>query len=166
MKRKLKTATKSKLFQTALTAFILALIVLLIKQLPAVQQAGINNLGKENRAVKEREKIEISGVKVTNFLEPIISPSNSKEGLPSFVTINQTPDHHIFYIPADELFFISITSYPFDKHLPTAEKAMLQALAITEDEACNLNVDISTPSFANPDRAGEIYDLSFCSNNN
>jgi len=108
--------------------------------------------------VKKEEKIEISGVAVNDF----ISQKNG-EGSSSYYTISQTADFHIFYIPAQELFYVSITSYPFDENRIKAEDNFLAALGIEKkEEACKLKVDITTPMYANPDKAGEVYRLSWC----
>lgn len=118
------------------------------------------NLDRQNRpsnSLLDKNKIEISGVKVTDFID-----ETNQDESPGYYTIAKTPDYHIFYLPADELFFISITSYPFDEHRAVAEQKLLEVLAISEDEACKLNVDITTPAYANPDKAGEVFKLSFC----
>ena len=60
------------------------------------------------------------------------------------------------------MFFISVVSWPFDEHRLVAEADFLDKLGITDDEACRLNVDETTPAFANPDKAGKTYALSFC----
>lgn len=162
MAKKKKPRTKQKLFQTALAVFILLLIVLLIKQLPSTQEGDSINRAIEQPINQNVERVEITGVKVANFLDKDNSLPDSAENVPVFITISQTPDYHLFYIPADELFAISITSYPFDEHLSVAEKMFLNTLAINETDACKLNVDITTPTFANPDKAGDTYPLSFC----
>lgn len=116
---------------------------------------------KSPRFSQSLNRIKISGVEVADFTKEI-----SQDESPSYYTIAKTADYHIFFMPADELFFISITSYPFDEHRGVAEQKLLEVLAISEDDACKLNVDITTPAYANPDKAGKVYDLSFCSNNN
>ena len=161
IKRK-HTRAKNKYFRVLLTVFIFVLIVLLIKQIPATKQPGTNSKNSVSNANKHVNRIEISGIMVLDFTKNTPS-SGSKLNL---TTIANTKDYHIFYLSADELFVISITSYPFDQHRPVAENVLLDVLVITREEACGLNVDITTPSFANPDKSGEIYDLSFCSNNN
>lgn len=111
----------------------------------------------QETVVGEKQRIEISGVKVADFID-----KTSQDITPSYYTIAQSSDYHIFFMPADELFFISITSYPFDEHRGIAEQKLLEVLAITEEDACKLNVDITTPAYANPDKAGEVFKLSFC----
>lgn len=121
---------------------------------------GLNSVpqpGNNAESAFSKEKIEISGVNVADF----INESGSGEQ-PSFFTIARTADYHFFYIPDQELFYISITSYPFDDFRLQAEQQLLSRLEITEEEACMLNVDIATPVSANPAQAGHIYGLSFC----
>ena len=164
MAKKKKVDAKQKLFQTALVVFILILVVLLIKQLPVSQQTTLGPSNRKSASVQEVERIEISGIEVNDFIKN--TASNINESGKSFTSVARTGDYHIFYIPPDELFVISITSYPFDEHRPLAENVLLDTLAISQEEACTLNVDVTTPMFANPDKAGEVYVLSFCSNNN
>lgn len=113
---------------------------------------------QQSQETKSEEKIEISGVKVNNF----ISQKTGGENSSGYYTIAQTADFHIFYIPTQELFYVSITSYPFDENRTKAEGGFLTALGIEKEEACKLKVDITTPAYANPDKAGEVYGLSFC----
>ena len=121
---------------------------------------GLNSVPQSDNNAESalsKEKIEISGVNVADF----INESGSGEQ-PSFFTIARTADYHFFYIPDQELFYISITSYPFDDFRTQAEQQLLHSLGITQEKACMLNVDIATPMFANPAQAGHVYGLSFC----
>lgn len=130
-------------------------VILLIVSLLTASKGGLSKI--VNLDKQSLNRIKISGVMVANF----INESSSGES-PSYYSIAKTADYHIFFMQADELFFISITSYPFDEHRGVAEQKLLEVLAISEDDACKLNVDITTPAYANPDRAGEVYNLSFC----
>jgi hypothetical protein len=112
---------------------------------------------QQAQGVRPEKKIEISGVKINDFMS-----QGGSQGTPSYYTIEKTADYHLFYIPSQELFYISITSYPFDKNRTQAEAAFLTALGIGQQEACKLKVDLTTPAYANPDQAGEIFGLSFC----
>jgi len=136
------------------------LIITLIITRKGGSISGINLISTEKKqetAVEEKKRIEISGVKVVDFIDKTNEDNSS-----SYYTIDKTPDYHIFYISTDELFFISITSYPFDEHRVVAEQKLIEALAISKDDACKLNVDITTPTYSNPDKAGEVFKLSFC----
>ncbi len=70
--------------------------------------------------------------------------------------------YHLFYFAPEELFIISIQRYPFDEIRPIAEQEFLKTLAIGEEDACKLNVELTTPGYANPGKAGKTYSLSFC----
>ena len=121
---------------------------------------GLNSVPQPHNnaeSASSEEKIEISGVEVSNFIN-----ESENEKPPSFYTIARTADYHFFYIPDQELFYISITSYPFGDFRTQAEQQLLHSLGITQEKACMLNVDIATPMFANPAQAGHIYGLSFC----
>jgi len=83
----------------------------------------------------------------------------------SYVTISRTDNFHIFYLPDQTLFYITISASPFNEQKDAAEKVFLEKLGITPEEACKLNVDVATPASANPDNAGQIYKLSFCQQN-
>jgi len=121
---------------------------------------GLSNkslLPERGKSEVSEKIIEISGVKVADFIN---KSTNGKSQ--NFYTIYQTPDYHLFYIPDQELFYVSITSYPYNEFRPLAEKQLLQSLGITREEACMLNVDLTTTTRANPDKAGEVYGSSFC----
>jgi hypothetical protein len=143
------------LFVFAVSLFILTLLLTRKEGLPGkiVPKTDV----KQEQVIDEDKRIEISGVKVADFIN-----QTDQGKSPSYYTLVQTPDYHVFYFPADELFFISITSYPFDEHRVVAEQKLIEALAISKDDACKLNVDITTPTYSNPDKAGEVFKLSFC----
>jgi len=102
-----------------------------------------------------KEKIEISGVKVNDFTQKAQSDNYS-------ITILKEKNYHIFYFKKENKFLISIVGYPFDMWREEGEKAFVDVLGISKRNACKLNVEISTPYFANPDKAGQQYPLSFC----
>lgn len=158
MSKKKKYQFKFKsiyLLVVATILFIASLIVTRSDIIPGLSNKSF--LLEKGKNVLSEKKIEISGVKVADFIN---ESANNEQ--PSFYTILRTSDFHLFYIPDQKLFYISITSYPFDEFRPLAEKQFLQSLGISQEEACKLDVDIATPMFANPDKAGEIYGLSFC----
>lgn len=57
---------------------------------------------------------------------------------------------------------ILITKAPFQKYRLEAEQKFLEQMNLTTQQACKLDVEITTPRFANPQEAGQIYKLSFC----
>lgn len=145
MKLKLKS---NKLFRIAALSVAAILLGFLLAR-------GQNKQEGKNTPQPSQEKIEVSGVKINDFLE-----KNEKDA--SFVSIEKTRHYHVFYIPDQELFYISITSYPFDEHREAAEAVFLEKLGVAKEDACKLNVDITTPSYANPQQAGKVYELSWC----
>jgi len=155
VKKKTKTAKKPKLFQTALAAFILILVVLLIKQLPSQTTNQTPTTSIETQT--KRERVEISGIKVNDFFKT--APETSSYG---YTVVSLNPKHQVLYFPDDELFLVSILGNPFDDYVKVAEQAFLEKLGIDEDQACKLNVSITTPAHLNLDKAGEAYELSFC----
>lgn len=76
--------------------------------------------------------------------------------------IVQNDSYVALYQPKFNDFLISITSTPFTQLRQLAEQDFLDKLQLTKDQACKLDVKITTPYFANPDIAGEIFPLSFC----
>ena len=114
---------------------------------------SLNNL---NSLVK-KDALVISGVRVNDFTKEIENPNEK-----SYITLSQNGDYHIFYIPSQTLFYITISSSPFDQQKDAAEKEFLEKLGITSEAACKLNVDVATPANVNPSYAGQIYHLSFC----
>ena len=155
MKKK-KRKKKIKLIRLFLPATIVFLVLLLLIQLPGQKESAVSTGRSE--VIKSDNRIEVSGIEINDF-RPNSSTELTSE---TYVTINKTKDYHVFYLPADELFYISIASYPFDEIRPIAEQELLKSLGIDQSDACKLNVDIATPAHANPTYAGEIYGLSFC----
>ncbi len=109
---------------------------------------------------KTTEKLKISGVEVDNFYK---NPETiTKDG----DTVFKTNDKYEFaYFYDVRKFTIFIYGSPFEETRKIAEEAFLRELNISPSEACQLNVDIKTAVFANPEEAGKKHGLSFCNNN-
>lgn len=160
-KKKVKSG-KNKLLTSnkwVFLVFVIALVLLLVQLFPKNSSIDnpFQNLGSETNGGEEAEKIEISGIEVNDFYKE----SESAGELGEVLFVNK-PEYNITYYPLDDAFLIIITRYPFDEIRPSAEEEFLKALGINKTDACKLSVYITTPSFANPDRAGEVYELSFC----
>lgn len=69
----------------------------------------------------------------------------------------------VYYLPDSGQYTIVILASPFDQIRPLAEQAFLTQLKLTSTQACQKKVSVSTPRYANPDLAGQIFPLSFCS---
>ncbi len=155
---KRKTNAKEKTFVTRIIVFVFVIFFLLtlFRVLGRIDNRKISI--SPTPIPKQTEKqIEISGVMVKDFTKDFQNPEDE-----IFITLSRTKDYHVFYIPKEKVFFISVVSWPFDEHRLVAEADFLDKLGITNDEACKLNVDETTPAFANPDKAGKTYALSFC----
>ena len=107
--------------------------------------------------IPESPKIKVSGVEVNNFYREAIIIGND-----GYALFEKTSKYKIAYIPVDKSFLISILDNPFEDVKKEAEKAFLQKLGITQEDACLLNVNIATNIRINPSYAGKNYKLSFC----
>jgi hypothetical protein len=109
-----------------------------------------------NVIIPTGEKITASGKIVENFFKKgSINPRGD-------VLISNTKDYQINYFSKEDQFLISIIGRPFETARKPAEREFLTALNIDEETACDMNVIITTPNFANPNEAGKSYPLSFC----
>lgn len=127
---------------------ILGIIILVVFVLGA--------MSAKNIILPGQNKVNISGVKVNDFNKMAVEKNNEGD-----VVFNQSQGFDIAHL-SNGSFIISITASPFDTNRKLAEEAFLKNLEITQDEACKLPVQITTPAFANPSQAGTIYKLSFC----
>lgn len=103
-------------------------------------------------------------IKNEKYLEgqPVGNPQIPSSQSIQFV---QTGQYIIQYSQTSDSFLISIQSAPFDSNRKKAEEAFLESLDITKEDACKLDVSITTPQSVNPKEAGTIYRLSFCTSN-
>ena len=107
--------------------------------------------------IPESPRIQVSGIEVNNFYKEAIIIGGD-----GYALFDKTDKFKIAYIPVDKSFLISILDNPFEDVKKEAEKAFLQKLGITPEEACLLNVNIATNIRINPSYAGKNYKLSFC----
>lgn len=70
--------------------------------------------------------------------------------------------YDIVYYPTKNKYHISIIGFPFSDVRLKAEQRLLEITKVGPETACQLDVLITTPYFANPNEAGKEYDLSFC----
>jgi len=71
-------------------------------------------------------------------------------------------EFQILYREETDSFLICIISSPFEEVRQQAEGEFVKTLEISQEKACQLDVSITTPHFANPEHSGEIFGLSFC----
>lgn len=107
--------------------------------------------------VPPNKKIKIGEVEVNNFyaIARFVSEDDN-------VNIVSNDRYQISYIGRGNYFQISLTGSPFDKVREEAENEFVKILGISKEEACLLPVNLTTPQYANPEYAGEIFPLSFC----
>ena len=107
----------------------------------------------------ENSKIIISSVEMNNFIKT--ARVINKEG-DMQVSSTIASGYSIIYLSQFSEFLISINKSPFDQYRLQAENKFLVSLGINQQQACKLNVIITTPRFVNPGQAGQNYSLSFC----
>lgn len=103
------------------------------------------------------EKIEISGVKINDIYSKPISINSSKD-----VKFFRNENYEFVYLAKYNKFIITILGSPFMSLIKEAEEDFIRILDITKQDACRLNVDITTVISANPEYAGKRFSLSFC----
>ncbi|HMS22271.1 MAG TPA: hypothetical protein PKA38_00755 [Candidatus Levybacteria bacterium] len=108
-------------------------------------------------ALPTTDTITISGIPIKN---PYISPVQLDTQGDSLMTRTET--YNLVYLKPFNEFLISITGAPFEINRQLAEKAFLKRLGVTEEQACQIKVTITTPVSVNPAEAGQKYQLSFC----
>jgi len=106
---------------------------------------------------KNADKLVEGDIEIDNFYKSAQVINENGDAV-----VNKSEDHETIYFPTGSQFLISIIGSPFDEAKLKAEVSFLQSLGISQDEACRLNVIITTPRFANPEQAGQEYKLSFC----
>ncbi len=103
------------------------------------------------------EKMSVSGTEIKNVYKTALDINDTGD-----VVYAEANSYQQVYHPKDQYFLISVTGSPFESARTEAEKQFLAILQISKEDACKLNVTITTPRYANPDEAGKIYKLSFC----
>ncbi len=101
-----------------------------------------------------------SKVTVNNFY------ANPVETSTGMVTINRDTDlATYFYNEIGNKFTITLNEATFEdftKKKPLAEQEFLKLLGVTEEQACNLNVEVLNGGSFDPKLSGEVFSLSFC----
>lgn len=113
---------------------------------------------KENTISETIEEIDEKIEKAKkNALSEVVE--TNKQG--NKLVINES-GYQILYLKEFDQFLISILQSPFETIRQEAEKEFLRITQAEKDTACQLDVVITTPRFANPDLAGQTFYLSFC----
>ena len=116
-----------------------------------------SNIPKAQLKVPTGDTMNVGGETVNNVYKN--SPETSKYGDAYFV---ENDSYSISYILQGQYFQIYIQGSPFKDVRKEAEADLLKQLGVSQEEACKLDVRITTPAFANPNEAGTTYKLSFC----
>ena len=78
------------------------------------------------------------------------------------ILVSDENSFQTLYFAQEDQFLISIIASPFSEKRVEAENDFVTKLGISKEEACLLDVVITTPKYANPSQAGKNYTLSFC----
>jgi hypothetical protein len=99
-------------------------------------------------------------INVNNFYKLSGAQSLSEDG----VNFKNSSYYYMAYYPNQQGFIISILDANIEGARQIAENDFLQALGITKDQACKLNVSLTVSPEASERASGGNYRLSFCSN--
>lgn len=137
---------------------LLALLVILLlayfafrdtESIPQKNLTEISIVGKDS-----------SKVTVNNFY------ANPVETSTGMVTINRNTNlATYFYNEIGNKFTITLNEADLDEFLkkkPLAEQEFLQLIGVTEEQACNLNVEVLNGGSFDPELSGKVFSLSFC----
>ena len=157
-----------KLIIYGLIIFLLFLIFYLIYLISFNKKQEISNLPEITPLptylisptlpqIKLLEKITAGGINVADF------HSNAQEIMPNKdAIITRNRDFQLVYYARGDYFHLSILNSPFEEVRLKSEKELLKILDISQIEACQLHLTITTPLSVNPSESGQDYPLSFC----
>jgi len=80
------------------------------------------------------------------------------------VSFADNSDYYIAYYPQNQGFLIVINDSDINAGRQKAEDAFLQALNVSKNQACNLQVSLGVSNDVSPTASGRDYGLSFCPN--
>ncbi len=78
------------------------------------------------------------------------------------VLLKNSRDYQIFYIVNSKTFLVSILSSNFSGTKATAESDLFSLLGVSTSTFCALTIEITTPRYANPSLAGQVFKPSLC----
>lgn len=102
-------------------------------------------------------RITISGISVKDFR--LTSQEVSPDGV---YLIVQNEQYTISYLERFNKFYITILVFPFYQILDVAQADFLSRLGISKNDACRLNVAVTTIRTQNPWFAGHEYPMTIC----
>lgn len=103
------------------------------------------------------DTMQISGVVVKNIFRDAVDINNA-----GTVLVAREKQYQLSYYPADSRFILNILGSPFAVARREGEQAILRLLGVSDKDICRLNIEVTTPYFANPNEAGSRLNLSFC----
>lgn len=74
----------------------------------------------------------------------------------------ETAEYQIIHDEPTDSFQIVIYQKPFLQNKAKAERAFFELLDISEEEACRLDVVVTTPAFVDLDYSGQSFLLNYC----
>lgn len=110
---------------------------------------------KTGEPITTEKKVEVNNV----YNNPVATiPYNNYTG----VLFKAADDYSISFYPDGEQFSIIINNSELNMAREKAEAGLLEALGISKEEACQLNVSLRTTIQVNRENAGREFGLSFC----
>lgn len=158
--------------------FILVLVIIL----GFLQSRRAVDTIKEEPAQKTEDQTGVSRPVKTPFVKKTILVPNTPKFISSGVEINNvfkssnatvTPEKDVIvvdktgfqirYLSQFDQFLITVLNPNFEAGRADAEKALIQSTGVSMEDACKLNVSISTPAYINDQYGGKTFKLSSCS---
>lgn len=143
---------------TIVVIVISVLVGLLIADKTNVEPTTSLPTRKLITSIPDTPKIESSGIEINN----VFKEEDSKITPQKDVLVSEESLYQILYLTQFDQFLISIITPNFEEARRIAEAEILQKTGVSKEEACKLDVQITTPSYANLELAGKTFGLSFC----
>src|SRR3989344_36245 len=102
-------------------------------------------------------KILVDGVIVNDFYKNAESTLSNGDAL-----LKKGEGYQISYVDQYKTFKLTITGKDFSSLRKTAEETFLTLLGVSQNDVCRLIVDVTSPSYATNQYAGQTFRLSFC----
>ena len=146
-----------KIFFIITTLVFIVIIFLILSLLPELK-GGSQKISPTPAINNQQDTIQISNTPIKNFYKD--AAKIDKQG--DVYIVNVPNKYQILYMERFNSFIISVTGSPFEDLRHESEQVLLEKTGMSQSQACSLNIQTTTPSFANPDFSGKPYPLSFC----
>jgi len=110
---------------------------------------------------KQLPSVDKQQLKIEKARENAFSKTVKTNGEGDALIVDK-PTYQIVYLKKNDQFLISINKSPFEEIRKEAEEEFRKITQADQEILCKLNVEVTTPSFANPSLSGKIFPLSFC----